>query len=100
MGIIENAKDFFKGGEAGTGGGNGFSANTVIGLTALGNSKVENATAHGNEFLLMATLKDEGASSLRDASVESHIPIEKVKVLAKMLVSKGFARRVGANEGE
>ena len=91
-------KEMFTGETAsGSNGAKELTAHSTIGLTALGGAKVENGSLKGKMYEIGATLKDEGASSLAEISQETHIEVEKLKHICKVMVRQGYVRKVGAD---
>jgi DNA-binding MarR family transcriptional regulator len=71
----------------------------VVGLTPLGKSKAEHFTASGPIFDVLSYLQDNGASSIKDIAGELHTTPKKARVIVKEMISSGYVRRMGADEG-
>ena len=98
MGTMDGIKDWFTG-TSGNGSKSELGANTTVGLTALGGVKVENGSLQGKYYEVGASLKDEGACSLSELSKLAHTEITKLKHMIKVMMDRGYVRRVGADEG-
>ena len=96
--VMDGLKDFFTGTKGSKGSGE-IVANTRVGLTPLGSSKLDSGSLQGQYYEVAAAIKDEGNnSSLGELAQASHIPIYKLKFLIKTMIARSYVRRVGADE--
>lgn len=93
--MMDNISNYFTGTKPKSG---ELGANTTVGLTGLGAAKVEQGSLQGQYYEIVANLKDEGASSLGEIARDTHIDIIKVKRLVKVMMLRGYLRKVGADE--
>lgn len=71
----------------------------TYGVTPLGKTKAEEFALDGPKWEVLATLNENGPSSVGELASETKMPADKVKRMLGELIKSSYVRRVGADEG-
>lgn len=63
----------------------GVSDRTVFTLTPLGNNRAERFDAHGIQYRVLASLKENGASTVNEIATDCSLSVERVKQILRSL---------------
>jgi DNA-binding MarR family transcriptional regulator len=66
----------------------------TYGLTALGKTKTEEFAVKGPKFEVLATLNENGPSSVTELAEETHFTPGKVKIALRDLMNDGYVQQV------
>lgn len=72
--------------------------NHTYGLTALGKTKAEDLSLHGNKGTVVACMNENGASSISEISEETKINTEHVKNILRILIKSGYVHKVSSED--
>ena len=67
----------------------------VIVLTPLGKTKAEKFDLPGRKWQVLATLDEQGASTITEIAEETRMSTGKVKSIVKELIATGYAKKAG-----
>jgi len=69
-----------------------------FGLTEIGRKKADEFSSGGSKFEVLATLREQGTCTLGELSDETHIGMDKLKHIIKILKAQGYVRYVGGED--
>ena len=70
-------------------------ADDVVELTAKGKESAENDAFSGGRAQVLMALNDRGATTIRELSSDTRLPVDKVKAVVADLMNRAAVRKVG-----